>query len=154
MTLWVIHSREIDCSMAKCYGSDWDSNPCPQGHLPCDLSNWAISPPPCYECAVTSQYPPSYDLRCCYDVKTTQEKDSNKTFPHINNLICHHEFWPYADSSYTPYLCRSNSSSIMVSLLVPPDGCTRLGFICCCCCCCCCFCPSNIYVHIRMGIHL
>ena len=34
----------MDCSTAKYYSSDWDSYPCPQGHLPHALTNWAISP--------------------------------------------------------------------------------------------------------------
>ena len=29
----------------KCYGSDWVSYVCTQGHLLSDLTNWAISPP-------------------------------------------------------------------------------------------------------------
>ena len=36
----------MDCSTAKCYSIDWDSYPCPQGHLPGTLTNWATSLPP------------------------------------------------------------------------------------------------------------
>ena len=32
----------MDCSKAKYYSSDRHSYPCPQGHLPCALTNWAI----------------------------------------------------------------------------------------------------------------
>ena len=34
----------MDCSTAKCYSSDQDSYPCPQGHQPHALTNFAISP--------------------------------------------------------------------------------------------------------------
>ena len=34
----------MDCSTAKCYSSDRDSDPSPQGHLSHTLTNWAISP--------------------------------------------------------------------------------------------------------------
>ena len=30
----VWHGREINCSTAKCNSHDWDSYPCPQGHIP------------------------------------------------------------------------------------------------------------------------
>ena len=45
MTLYIIHSREMDCSTATCYSSDWDSFCCLQGHLPHGLTNRAIFPP-------------------------------------------------------------------------------------------------------------
>ena len=39
MTLYVIHSGEMDCSTCKCYSSDQDSYRCLQGHLPRALTN-------------------------------------------------------------------------------------------------------------------
>ena len=36
----------MDCSKAKCYICDRDSYPCPHGHIPLVLTNWANSPPP------------------------------------------------------------------------------------------------------------
>ena len=41
------NSREMDFSTAKCYSGDWDSYPCPQGHIPHTLTNWANSSPLC-----------------------------------------------------------------------------------------------------------
>ena len=41
----VIHSREMDCSIAKCYNREWDSYPCAQGHIPHALTNWANQHP-------------------------------------------------------------------------------------------------------------
>ena len=35
----------MDCRTAKCYRCDQDSHHCPQGHIPCALTNWANSPP-------------------------------------------------------------------------------------------------------------
>ena len=40
-----MHSGEMDCSPAKCHGSDWDSYTGLQGHIPHTLTNWAISTP-------------------------------------------------------------------------------------------------------------
>ena len=38
-TLSYIHHREMDCSIAKCYGGERDSNLCPQSHLPRALTD-------------------------------------------------------------------------------------------------------------------
>ena len=40
-----LYSGEIDRSTVKCYSCDQDSYPCPQGHRPCALTNWANSQP-------------------------------------------------------------------------------------------------------------
>ena len=38
----------MDCSIPKCYSHDWDSYRCPQGNIPCALTNWANCPPLCH----------------------------------------------------------------------------------------------------------
>ena len=41
----LIFYEVVDCSAAKCYNRDWDSYPCPQGHIPRTLTNSVNSPP-------------------------------------------------------------------------------------------------------------
>ena len=37
-----IHSGGMDRRTAKCYSNDWDSYPCPQGHIPSALTSYVL----------------------------------------------------------------------------------------------------------------